>query len=229
MFSGKSLRKRRIEKGLSQSDIANRISINRSSYCSWESGRAKPNHKNLTVLASILDVPVTYFESEYDIVTNYLQLTPANQEKAESYVEELLNSQQKEKVIPLFAVEVLSDIALSAGPGNSFFDEFATETVYSEIEQSGYDIATWIQGESMEPVYQSGEVALIKETGFDYDGAVYAISWNDEVFIKKVYREEDGFRLVSINKDWGERFAPFTDEPRIVGKVIGHFMPVIGG
>ncbi|WP_369674361.1 S24 family peptidase, partial [Enterococcus faecium] len=118
--------------------------------------------------------------------------------------------------------------ALSAGPGNSFFDEFETETVYSDQDWDGFDVATWIKGDSMEPTYQSGQVALIRESGFDYDGAVYAIVWNEEVFIKKVYLEEDGFRLVSLNKDYQDRLAPFEDQPKIVGKIIGHFMPVIG-
>lgn len=77
----------------------------------------------------------------------------------------------------------------------------------------------------MEPVYQDGEVALIREGGFDYDGAVYAVVWNDEVYIKKVYLEKDGYRLVSINKDYPEKFAPAEDEPRILGKIVGHFIP----
>lgn len=47
----------------------------------------------------------------------------------------------------------------------------------------------------MEPVYLSGEVALIREGGFDYDGAVYAVVWNERAYIKKVYLEEDGYRL----------------------------------
>ena len=44
----------------------------------------------------------------------------------------------------------------------------------------------------MEPVYKSGEVALIRSNGFDYDGVVYALSWNDAVYIKKLYREMMG-------------------------------------
>ena len=28
-------------------------------------------------------------------------------------------------------------------------DEYETETVYSDVEQYGYDIATWIEGNSM--------------------------------------------------------------------------------
>ena len=228
MFSGIRLKERRNEKKYSQSELANLLDINRASYNKWESGKSIPNQKNLSAIAKILDVPVTYFESEYNIVNNYLQLTPGNQLKAEDYVEELLLSQQTSNVNPLFSVQVLSDIQLSAGLGEGFFDEFETETVYSDEEQYGYDIAAWIEGDSMEPVYKSGEVALIRSNGFDYDGAVYALSWNDSVYIKKLYRDEDGFRMVSLNKDYPEKFIPYEDEPKIVGLVVGHFMPVEG-
>ena len=228
MFSGIRLKEKRIERKLNQSEIAYQLGINRASYSKWESGKSVPNQKNLTALAAILDVPVTYFESEYNIVNNYLQLTPGNQLKAEDFVEELLLSQQTSNVTPLFPVQVLSDIQLSAGLGDGFFDEFETETVYSDEEQYGYDIATWIEGDSMEPIYKSGEVALIRSNGFDYDGAVYALSWNDSVYIKKLYRDEDGFRMVSLNKDYPEKFIPYEDEPRIVGLVVGHFMPIEG-
>lgn len=228
MFSEISLKKRRLEKDLSQVEIAEMLNINKSSYSSWESGRAKPNQKNLVALAKILDVEVSYFESEYNIVNNYLQLSPDNQAKAEEYVEELLLSQQSSKVTPLFSVQVLSDIQLSAGLGESLFDEYETETVYSDEEQLGYDIAAWISGKSMEPIYQDGEVALIRSSGFDYDGAVYALSWKDSVFIKKLYCEKEGFRMVSLNDKYPDKFIPYEDEPRIVGKVVGHFMPVIG-
>lgn len=228
MFSKERLKNRRNEKKLSQSEIASKIGVNRTAFHNWENGKSIPNQKNLTALAKILDVPVTYFESEYNIVNNYLQLSPNNQVKAEEYVEELLISQQTSNVTPLFSVQVLSDVQLSAGLGEGFFDEFETETVYSNEEQYGYDIAVWIEGDSMEPVYKSGEVALIRSNGFDYDGAVYALSWNDSVYIKKLYREEDGFRMVSLNKDYPEKFIPYEDEPRIVGLVVGHFMPVEG-
>lgn len=228
MFSHRRLKQRRLEIKLSQTAIANQLNVHRSAYHNWENGRNIPNQKNLTALATILDVPISYFESEYNIVNNYLQLSPKNQVKAEDYVEALLLSQQTANVTPLFSVQVLADVQLSAGPGEGFFDEFETETVYSNKEQYGYDIAAWIEGDSMEPIYKSGEVALIRSNGFDYDGAVYALSWNDSVYIKKLYREEDRFRMVSLNKDYPEKFIPYEDDPRIVGLVVGHFMPVEG-
>ena len=78
----------------------------------------------------------------------------------------------------------------------------------------------------MEPGYQHGEVPLIREGGFDYDGAVYAVAWNEQLYIKKVYLEKDGYRLVSINKEYPDKFAPVEDEPKIVGKIVGNFMPI---
>lgn len=227
MFSARRLKQIREEHRLSQSQIAQVLGINRSSYNSWESGRAIPNQKNRDGLAKLFDVPVTYFESEYTIIDHYLQLNEENQEKADSYVETLLKRQTKDNLVQLFPVQVLSEVTLSAGLGKALFDEQETMTVYSTQEYYGYDIAAWITGDSMEPIYQNGEVALIQTNGFDYDGAVYALSWNDKLYIKKLYREVDGFRMVSLNDAYADQFIPYEDHPRIVGLVIRHFMPVV--
>ena len=50
--------------------------------------------------------------------------------------------------------------------------------------------------------------------------------WNSQTFIKKVYREEEGLRLVSINKDYKDIHIPYNENPRIVGKIVGNFMPL---
>ena len=89
-----------------------------------------------------------------------------------------------------------------------------------------HDFASWVYGDSMEPKYLSGSVALIKDTGWDYDGAVYAVDWDGQSYIKKVYKEKDGLRLVSINDKYDDKFAKWEEEPRIIGKVVGNFMPV---
>ena len=79
MFSGKCLKKMRESKRLSQVEVATQLGVNRSSYNSWESGRAKPNQKNLLLLSEILDVEPSCFESEHIIVSNFLQLNESNQ------------------------------------------------------------------------------------------------------------------------------------------------------
>ncbi|MGT2896050.1 LexA family transcriptional regulator [Streptococcus entericus] len=228
MFSPEALKKRRTELNISQAEMARQLDITRQSYFTWESGKTKPNGQNIERLADILGVSTSYFESEYKIVETYLRLNTVNREKVEDYAEELLTVQEESNVIQLYSIKVIDDIELSAGFGESVYDESEFVEVFSDIDYS-YDIATWIRGDSMEPVYVSGEVALIREGSFDYDGAVYAVVWNERAYIKKVYLEEDGYRLVSINPDYPDMFASAEDNPRIVGKIIGHFMPVVRG
>ncbi len=121
MFSKERLKQRRNEKNLSQTDISIHLNVTRTAYHNWENGKTVPNQKNLLLLSKILDVEPSYFESEYHILNNYLQLNKVNQTLADEYVEELLENQLEEerfaKVVPLFTVEVLDDIELSTGPG----------------------------------------------------------------------------------------------------------------
>lgn len=136
---------------------------------------------------------------------------------------------EQEKVVslvsePLFSYKVYE--RLSAGAGYSYFGDGNYDEVFYD-EELDHDFASWVYGDSMEPTYQNREVVLIKQSGFDYDGAVYAIEWDGQTYIKKVYREEDGLRLVSLNKKYADKFALYEEEPRIIGKIVGNFMPAL--
>ena len=43
---------------------------------------------------------------------------------------------------------------------------------------------------------------------------------------QEVYREKEGLRLVSINKDYKDIYISYDENPRIVGKIVGDFMPL---
>lgn len=224
MFSGEKLKKIRQEKGYSQADLAKLLQLSRASYFNWENGKTKPNQKNLKQLSQIFKVDPTYFLSEHDIVNIFLKLNPDNQVKLENYAEELLKEQEIIKPLPkLYAYKVFEK--LSAGTGYSYFGDGNYDTVFYD-EQLDYDFASWVFGDSMEPTYLNGEVVLIKQTGFDYDGAIYAVDWDGQTYIKKVYREEEGLRLVSLNNHYADKFVPYYENPHIIGKIIGNFKPL---
>ena len=44
-----------------------------------------------------------------------------------------------------------------------------------------------------------------------------------KTYIKRVYREEDGLRLVSINPKYKDIFISYEEDPRIVGIIVGNF------
>lgn len=223
MYQPEKLKQKREELGLEQQELAERIGVSKQAYFKWEKGLSKPTKANIAKLEKVLKVPEGYL-SEDEISSLYKQLTEPNQEKAITYVRDLVSSQ---KVISI--AEKRSEYhvyeKLSAGIGASVYGDLDYDVVYYN-EELPHDFASWVDGNSMEPTYQNGEVALIRETGFDYDGAVYAVVWDSQTYIKKVYREEEGLRLVSINKDYPDKFAPFDENPRIVGKIVGHFMPL---
>ena len=226
MFSIEKLKNRRKELGLSQADVARQLGISRPSYFNWENGKTKPNQKNWTKLSKILQVNPSYFLSEYEIVETYVQLNKSNKKKTVDFANHLLAEQGKmrsEAGRKLYAYKVYE--RLSAGTGYTYFNDGNYDEVFYD-EKIDHDFASWVFGDSMEPTYLNGEVVLIKQTGFDYDGAVYAVDWDGQTYIKRVYREPEGLRLVSINQQYADKFAPYDENPRIVGKIVGNFMPV---
>lgn len=222
MFNGTKLKQKREEFGMKQSEIARLLDINRSSYFSWENGRAVPNKSNLKKISDILGVTEEFFYEE-EIAMLYKQLNPTNQTKAMNYVKDLVDKQSNIITMPTFSYRVYE--SLSAGIGSSVYNDQNYDTVYFN-EELAHDFASRISGDSMEPKYQNGSVALIRETGFDYDGAVYAVVCNSQTYIKRVYREEHGLRLVSINPNYKDIFLSYDEDPRIVGIIVGNFLPV---
>ena len=215
MFCNNRLKSLRIKQKVSQTAVAEHLGVTRAAYNSWEKGKYIPNKKNLDELALYFNVETTYFESEYEIVNKYLQLNEINQKKLLTMANELYVSQ-------LYKYQVHAK--LSAGLGNFYYEDYEFDTVYFNKDIS-YDIASWIDGDSMEPKYHSGDVALIKKTGYDFDGLVYAVVYNEETYIKKVFLEENTVRLVSINDDYKDIIAPI-EEVNIVGVVTDSFKPI---
>lgn len=226
MYQPEKLKARRKELKMTQKDIADRLGISYQAYSAWERGVKKPSKEKVKQLEQILNVQKGYF-TEIEIVRLYNNLTDKGKNQALSYVRNLVQKEQCKNVISisekLYEYRVYEK--MSAGIGSSVYNDQDYDTVYFDKELA-HDFASWVFGDSMEPKYQNGSVVLIRETGFDYDGAVYAVVWNSQTFIKKVYRDEEGLRLVSINKDYKDIHIPYDENPRIVGKIVGNFMPL---
>ncbi|MBF0776001.1 phage repressor protein [Streptococcus azizii] len=200
--------------------LANYFGINKSDLIEskyYQKDTPSPDAKNDTVQA---------------INDTVVQLHPERQENVLEYATEQLDEQEKEQLEKRKTLEISEPLfeyyvyeKLSAGTGATYWEERNYDTVYFDKEIT-HDLASWVYGDSMEPTYLDGSVALIKDTGFDYDGAIYAVDWDGQSYIKKVYKEKDGLRLVSLNSKYADKFAPYTEDPRIIGKVVGNFMPM---
>lgn len=228
MYQPEKLKARRKELGMTQKEISDQLGITFQAYSAWERGIKEPSKEKVSQLEKILNVSVGYF-TEIEIVQIYNNLSNNGKEKVVAYAHDLLEEEKSKKVTyiseKLFEYHVYGK--MSAGIGTSVYGDCNFDTVYFN-EELAHDFASWISGDSMEPKYHNGSVALIRETGFDYDGAVYAVVCNNQTYIKRVYREEGGLRLVSINPKYKDIYLSYDEDPRVVGIIVGNFVPMEG-
>ena len=227
MYQPEKLKARRKELKLTQKEIAEQLGISFQAYSAWERGVKEPSEEKVAQLEEILKVPKGYF-TQIEIVRLYNSLSNQGKEKVGVYARNLAQEEAKKVTAvseKLYEYHVYE--RMSAGIGASVYDDRNFDTVYFN-EELAHDFASWVSGDSMEPKYQNGSVALIRETGFDYDGAVYAVVCNNQTYIKRVYREEDGLRLVSINPKYKDIHISYEEDPRIVGIIVGNFLPMEG-
>lgn len=226
MYQPEKLKARRKELKMTQKDIADQLGISYQACSAWERGVKEPSKEKVKLLEQILRVPKGYF-TEIEIVRLYNTLSNKGKNQVVEYARDLMQKEKTQKVISvsenLYEYHVYEK--MSAGIGASVYDDRNYDTVYFN-EELAHDFASWISGDSMEPKYQNGSVALIRETGFDYDGAVYAVVCNNQTYIKRVYREENGLRLVSINPRYDDILISYHEDPRVIGIIVGNFIPL---
>ncbi|WP_259761281.1 XRE family transcriptional regulator [Lactococcus lactis] len=234
------MKKARKNKGYTQEKLAHELGISKQAYRKYEQSLGFPRENILNQICYILEVDSHYLLNT-EILPYYQKLSEPHQVEAVEFTKNKLKEQDNEKKIihfrnSLIPYEVATEQALSAGLGEGYTDNIETTTFYWD-KQVDYDIGIPIKGDSMEPDYQSGQIALIKyQSCSDYDGQVCAVD-NISVgnaFIKCVTCQEDGILLESLNVElnqYGERKFPdkkisWEENPRIIGKVVAAFTPI---
>lgn len=238
IFIGSKIREQRKLRGWTQLELGKKIGMGKNAISNYEKGFRSPKKDTMFDLASAFGISIDdLFPAVQSPSTSLVQqindtvirLTPPNQKIVLRTSEDLLEGQKTrgEKITeisePLTEYHVFEKLA--AGNGYNYMEDRNYDVVFFN-KDIDHDFASWVYGDSMEPKFLDGSVALIKDTGFDYDGAIYAVDWDGQSYIKKVYKEKDGLRLVSINDKYDDKFAKWEEEPRIIGKVVGNFMPV---
>ena len=241
MLNTKRLKSLRKKLGYTQKDVALKLKVTQQNYQKWESGFTKsPTTETIIELANIFNTSVEYLTNT-EILPIYQALSETRQNELVSIAEKKLKDQLNEnKVIPfidnLIPYQVISEQSLSGGYGNGYTDEQETYTVYWDKDVR-YDYAAEVEGNSMEPKYHNGDIALIRKTHTnDYDGCVCVIDdiANQRVYIKKIHIEDTYVRLESLNKetyDNGELIYPDillenNDNLKLIGKVVDSFKPI---
>ncbi|HEN0128854.1 TPA: helix-turn-helix domain-containing protein [Streptococcus agalactiae] len=68
------LKKLRLEAGLTQKELANKLNITQQTYAQWESGRSKPRSKTLELFANFFNVSTDYLIGNTDTKDEEIQI-----------------------------------------------------------------------------------------------------------------------------------------------------------
>lgn len=241
------LKELRLEQKYTQQEVADKLGIIVESYRKYELGKRQPGKKSLEKLARVFNVSVSYLLGEtnmrgtYEIVEIMEQLNKPRQKETIDFAKNKLIEQNEENKIiilnnSLVPYEVEEEQALSAGYGEGYTQEYGKEVVYWN-QQVKHDRAIIIRGNSMEPDYHYGQIALIRyQNCVDVPGGIYAVDDIERglAYIKSVYMEDEIIRLVSLNDEedfegnrlFPDILLPRNENTRIIGKVIAAFTPI---
>ncbi|MDQ8264850.1 XRE family transcriptional regulator [Enterococcus faecium] len=212
------IKKKRLEKNMSLEDVGKLVGVGKSTVRKWENGMIENMGRDkIVALSKALDIsPIDILGmSEKDlpkssIETIYNQLEKPRQTKVYNFAEYQLREQNKR---PKTTIEIRGYV--SAGTGEWLEDEIVDEVSYEGVIPE-HDFAVKVNGDSMLPLFEDGQVIFIKSTSDVRDGQIIVCQVNNEAFVKKL----SGNKLVSLNKKYEDISICDTDDFKIYGVVV---------
>jgi len=235
---GRRLTEARQKKGVSRGVVVKELSrvgcrINATSYGRWETGETLPNAYQLVAACQVLDIDedISFFTS----APKRQALNEAGKRKVAEYRDDLIASGLYAPKEPL-SIETIRNrkirkylAPVSAGTGN-FLEDGDYEMV--ELPESaipaGADFALTISGDSMEPVYQDGQMIWVQETTdlrvgeegiFIYDGQAYF-----KVLTERVVNSGSGEVRVPVLRSYNEQYAPKEVLTQLGFRIVGRVL-----
>lgn len=110
---------------------------------------------------------------------------------------------------------------VSAGTGNYLEDSVKETYDVGHLAPEQTDFGVRISGDSMEPLYHTGDVAWIQKKDSLANGEIGIFYLNGNTYIKELHDEPDGVYLISLNQKYRPIQVLESDSFKIFGKVIG--------
>lgn len=239
---GDKLRKVRIDKGLSQQEAASMTGIKYKTINDYENGKSRPDVEKLALLCEAYNTSADYFinvnvgstvlqnaltDLELEHIKKYRTLDEYGKDVVNTILEkELYRTNQQQAVEYTINPEIadmvrelpLYYMPVSAGSGN-YLDttDFELIQVADVSYASKADFAVRISGDSMEPRFSTGDIILVQEQSAVEPGELGIFILNGD----SLFKVFGGDRLISLNKDYGDRLIGPDDSFYCKGKVLG--------
>lgn len=194
MRTSEKIKQNRKRLGMTQTDLAQRLGLQKSAISKWENGQViNIKRPTLARLADIFGISVAQLlddDDEYGIRRNevgtmFSQLDEERQEQAIEYLQSLSEGRVFEA---------------AAGPGR-IGDGSPTDTVHLALRND--DIYVKVKGSSMEPTLLDGDIVVVSPTSvLEHPMQIALVKINgDESTIKRVDEKPNGLVLIGDNAD----------------------------
>lgn len=230
----------RIEQHISVSELARKVDMAKSALSRYFNGTREFPLNKINIFAKALGVSPEYIlgvepqqqlpKTTQKILSLLNKLPDKEQEKILSIVQQRakkyeikksnilrFNPHQKETGKKIIALGYAS-----AGTGEFLIEDMKVEKeYYGSIPK--YDYALVVNGDSMEPIFQDGQVIFVKkvyENSRLLDGQIVIAELNGCAYIKKLRLFANHAELISMNNKYDPIKVTKNDEFIIAGKVI---------
>ena len=232
----------RNRKGVTQKEVSDALGISPNTYKNYEQGMREPNNEMLCKLADYFNVTTDYLlgrapqtdamallisqtDVSLETLTKQFEALPEEGQVLMMAIIRALNETReiryaKRKPRTVWIKQHQNKAAAGFGYDLSSEDEWYDVEVIDNPKVGDADFAVEIDGDSMEPDYHNGDLALIK---LDPDVTVGEVGLF--VLDGKGYIKERGKKcLISINPDYDD--IELDSTARCIGLVIGTAHPV---
>ena len=226
---GRRLAEFRRAKKFMQKDIASKLSrygftVSSKTIYNWEKGLAQPSIPIFLALCDIFGVDDVLYRFAGIHKGPYAGLNQAGRQKAREFIDLLFHidmyRDDPEENIDTSRLLRLYDIPVSAGTGN-----FLDDSGYDMIEAPDYvpdsaDFALRLYGDSMEPLFQDGQVIWVKGQDVLSSGEIGIFTYSNEVYCKKLIVDGDKTYLRSLNPEYEDIEIKESFGFNTIGKVV---------
>ena len=234
MTFGDRLKQVRLQKGLTQENLAKKLGIGKTTITGYEKGNRQPDVQRIKDLAKILGVTGDYL---LDIdVADAPTYTPAEQAHIKKYrtldehgktmVDFVLDEEygrmqtiedEEEPEVDIVKYDFY-DLPVSAGTGQYLDGDYKTTIeIPAAKDIPGTDFCLRISGDSMEPRFSDKDIVFVRKTDAVDVGRIGIFVINGESYIKKLGEGE----LISLNKNYDPIPINEYDTFRCLGETLG--------
>lgn len=228
MDIGKTIAAARREMGLSQAQLAARLSmlgvdVTNQAVCKWENGSSLPNAKQFLILCAALGIEDVLGEFTNGKRGAYAGLDSAGRRKLTEYKQLLIDSGRyglrraegaAVRTLPLYS------LAVSAGTGQ-FLDGENYEMVEAGADvPEGSNFGVRVAGDSMEPRYHDGQIIWVRQQRSLMTGEIGIFLYDGCAYLKELAVGKETLALHSLNPRYEDIIISPELPLRVLGKVL---------